>query len=103
MKGEFQESTPFRFSETQPVVDYFGQQLLKAGYAYYGSEPMYSGIAGTEVRVSAGPPPICSLPVAPGLTRVFLWSDAFLSPPPSPSPPPPPPILPCGSCTRTFS
>jgi hypothetical protein len=49
MKGEFQESTPFRFSESQPVVDYFGQQLLKAGYAYYGSEPMYSGIAGTEV------------------------------------------------------
>jgi hypothetical protein len=48
-QGEFQQSTPFRFSESQPVVDYFGKQLLRAGYAYYGSEPMYSGISGTEV------------------------------------------------------
>jgi DNA-directed RNA polymerase I subunit RPA2 len=29
-------------------VDYFGQQLLAAGYNYYGNEPMYSGITGEE-------------------------------------------------------
>lgn len=29
-------------------MDYFGQQLLAAGYNYYGNEPMYSGITGKE-------------------------------------------------------
>lgn len=29
-------------------MDYFGQQLLAAGYNYYGNEPMYSGITGEE-------------------------------------------------------
>jgi DNA-directed RNA polymerase I subunit RPA2 len=29
-------------------VDYFGKQLLAAGYNYYGNEPMYSGITGQE-------------------------------------------------------
>ena len=38
----------FRFSEEDTAVDYFGQQLLAAGYNYYGNEPMYSGITGQE-------------------------------------------------------
>lgn len=25
-------------------TDYFGKALLKAGYQYYGTEPMYSGL-----------------------------------------------------------
>jgi len=29
-------------------MDYFGDQLLAAGYNYYGNEPMYSGITGQE-------------------------------------------------------
>lgn len=29
-------------------MDYFGNQLLTAGYNYYGNEPMYSGITGEE-------------------------------------------------------
>ena len=29
-------------------MDYFGKQLLAAGYNYYGNEPMYSGITGEE-------------------------------------------------------
>jgi hypothetical protein len=37
-----------RFSEEDTAVDYFGQQLLAAGYNYYGNEPMYSGITGEE-------------------------------------------------------
>jgi DNA-directed RNA polymerase beta subunit len=37
-----------RFSEEDTAVDYFGKQLLTAGYNYYGNEPMYSGITGEE-------------------------------------------------------
>jgi DNA-directed RNA polymerase I subunit RPA2 len=40
--------SPFRFSEEDTAVDYFGKQLLAAGYNYYGNEPMYSGITGEE-------------------------------------------------------
>ena len=29
-------------------MEYFGDQLLAAGYNYYGNEPMYSGITGQE-------------------------------------------------------
>ncbi|KAG5648796.1 hypothetical protein DXG03_000145 [Asterophora parasitica] len=40
---------PFiRFSEKDTAIDYFGEQLLAAGYNYYGNEPMYSGITGQE-------------------------------------------------------
>lgn len=48
--GTFQDSTPFRFHEKHRAADYFGEQLRKAGYNYYGSEPMYSGIYGTELQ-----------------------------------------------------
>jgi DNA-directed RNA polymerase I subunit RPA2 len=37
-----------RFSEDDTAIDYFGEQLLAAGYNYYGNEPMYSGITGEE-------------------------------------------------------
>jgi DNA-directed RNA polymerase I subunit RPA2 len=37
-----------RFSEEDTAIDYFGQQLLAAGYNYYGNEAMYSGITGQE-------------------------------------------------------
>jgi DNA-directed RNA polymerase beta subunit len=30
------------------AVKHLGEQLLRAGYNYYGNEPMYSGIFGTE-------------------------------------------------------
>jgi len=51
MHGAHQDGTPFMFSEEDRAVDYFGKQLLDAGYNYYGSEPMYSGIYGTEMKV----------------------------------------------------
>ena len=38
----------FRFTEKDTAIDYFGEQLLAAGYNYYGNEPMYSGITGEE-------------------------------------------------------
>ncbi|CAK5262905.1 unnamed protein product [Mycena citricolor] len=48
MHGLAQDATPFKFTEEDTAVDYFGKQLLAAGYNYYGSEPMYSGITGQE-------------------------------------------------------
>ena len=44
--NRFQNGTPFRFNENCKAVDFFGAQLRQAGYSYYGSEPMYSGITG---------------------------------------------------------
>nr|AOE43177.1 RNA polymerase I second largest subunit [Coremiostelium polycephalum] len=46
--GQFQDATAFRFNEKNTAIDYFGEQLKKAGYNYYGNEPMYSGTTGRE-------------------------------------------------------
>lgn len=48
LHGHPQDSTPFQFSEEDPATDFFGHQLRKAGYNYYGNEPLYSGITGRE-------------------------------------------------------
>lgn len=37
---------------TDTSVDYFGKALLRAGYQYYGSEPLYSG---EMSRISSSP------------------------------------------------
>lgn len=49
LHGFFQNGTPFSFHETasdKVSIDYFGEQLQAAGYNYYGSEPLYSGVSG---------------------------------------------------------
>ncbi|KNC48846.1 DNA-directed RNA polymerase [Thecamonas trahens ATCC 50062] len=46
--GKFQDATPFSFIDNGHASEFFGEQLRSAGYNYYGSEPMYSGITGTE-------------------------------------------------------
>ncbi|CAG8479706.1 9635_t:CDS:10 [Acaulospora morrowiae] len=46
--GIAQDCTPFKFNEEYTAIDYFGEQLLRAGYNYHGNEPMYSGITGEE-------------------------------------------------------
>ena len=48
LHGMFQDATPFSFHESgdQTSVEYFGEQLQAAGYNYYGSEPLYSGVSG---------------------------------------------------------
>lgn len=51
MHGFAQEATPWKFDENQTAADYFGEQLLAAGYNYHGNEPMYSGVTGEELRV----------------------------------------------------
>lgn len=50
LHGIAQDSTPWTFSESDTPADYFGDQLLKAGYNYHGNEPMYSGATGEELR-----------------------------------------------------
>ncbi|KAJ1727936.1 hypothetical protein LPJ72_005694, partial [Coemansia sp. Benny D160-2] len=50
LHGVCQDATPFQFGETHTAADYFGEQLRRAGYNFHGSEPMYSGVAGTEMR-----------------------------------------------------
>ena len=49
LHGLAQDSTPFKFDEQDRAVDYFGHQLMKAGFNFYGNEPMYSGITGEEL------------------------------------------------------
>ncbi|AAS50799.2 ABR029Wp [Eremothecium gossypii ATCC 10895] len=50
LHGIAQDATPWTFSEEDTPADYFGDQLLKAGYNYHGNEPMYSGATGEELR-----------------------------------------------------
>jgi DNA-directed RNA polymerase I subunit RPA2 len=49
LHGLAQDSTPWCFDEEDTAVDYFGHQLMKQGFNYYGNEPMYSGITGQEL------------------------------------------------------
>jgi DNA-directed RNA polymerase I subunit RPA2 len=48
LHGHYQDATPFSFHESgdKVSIDYFGEQLQAAGYNYYGSEPLYSGVSG---------------------------------------------------------
>lgn len=48
LHGLAQDCTPFSFDEDNTAGDFFGEQLLTAGYNFYGNEPMYSGITGKE-------------------------------------------------------
>lgn len=51
LHGVAHDSTPFRFSEKETAIEYFGEQLRKAGYNFYGHERLYSGITGEEFEV----------------------------------------------------
>eukprot|EP00028_Trichosphaerium_sp_Am-I-7-wt_P012228 CAMPEP_0168526028 /NCGR_PEP_ID=MMETSP0405-20121227/11691_1 /TAXON_ID=498012 /ORGANISM="Trichosphaerium sp, Strain Am-I-7 wt" /LENGTH=179 /DNA_ID=CAMNT_0008548727 /DNA_START=70 /DNA_END=609 /DNA_ORIENTATION=+ len=48
MDGKFQDATPFQFQGKENALEHFGKELVRHGFNYYGSEPMYSGITGTE-------------------------------------------------------
>jgi DNA-directed RNA polymerase I subunit RPA2 len=50
LNGLAVDATPFRFDEKNTAIDYFGEQLVKSGFNYYGNEPMYSGISGTVMQ-----------------------------------------------------
>lgn len=48
--GLVHDATPFKFSEENTAIDYFGKLLEAGGYNYYGTERMYSGIDGREME-----------------------------------------------------
>jgi DNA-directed RNA polymerase I subunit RPA2 len=50
--GLVHDATPFRFSENETAVEYFGKLLEQGGYNYYGTERMYSGIDGREMTAN---------------------------------------------------
>jgi len=52
LHGKFQDATPFQFHESgeKLAVDHFGEQLQEAGYSYYGSEALYSGVSGEVMK-----------------------------------------------------
>ncbi|XP_043646325.1 DNA-directed RNA polymerase I subunit RPA2 [Drosophila teissieri] len=47
--GNVYDATPFRFSEENTAIDYFGKMLEAGGYNYYGTERLYSGVDGREM------------------------------------------------------
>lgn len=49
MHGHVHDATPFRFNEKDTAINYFGRLLEVAGYNYYGTERMYSGVDGREM------------------------------------------------------
>lgn len=49
--GTAHDATPFQFDQNQSAIDYYGNLLKKAGYSYYGTESMYSGINGRQLEV----------------------------------------------------
>ncbi|MCJ1309747.1 DNA-directed RNA polymerase I subunit RPA2 [Agyrium rufum] len=48
LHGLAQDCSPWTFDEENTAGDFFGEQLVRAGYNFYGNEPMYSGITGQE-------------------------------------------------------
>uniref|UniRef100_A0A2K6F4Z3 DNA-directed RNA polymerase subunit beta n=1 Tax=Propithecus coquereli TaxID=379532 RepID=A0A2K6F4Z3_PROCO len=49
LHGLCHDATPFTFSEDS-ALEYFGEMLKAAGYNFYGTERMYSGISGLELE-----------------------------------------------------
>ncbi|CAH2059095.1 unnamed protein product, partial [Iphiclides podalirius] len=50
LHGHVHDATPFRFSEGDTAINYFGRTLEAAGYNYYGTERLYSGVDGREME-----------------------------------------------------
>jgi len=51
LSGEIIETKPFLPFADDDCVKYFGEQLLKHGYNYFGNEVMYSGTYGEIMKV----------------------------------------------------
>ena len=48
--GEVYDATPFQYDEENTAIDHFGEMLTKSGYSYYGTERLYSGVDGRELK-----------------------------------------------------
>ncbi|GAB1603047.1 DNA-directed RNA polymerase I subunit RPA2 isoform X1 [Argonauta hians] len=49
LHGMSHDSTPFSFNDDYTASEHFGKLLNAAGYNYYGTERMYSGVTGEEL------------------------------------------------------
>lgn len=49
MHGVVHDATPFTFSEQNIASEYYGNLLEQAGFNYFGTERMYSGVDGREL------------------------------------------------------
>lgn len=52
LHGMKYDATPFKFNEENTAIDYFGKLLEAGGFNYYGTERMYSGTNGREMKAS---------------------------------------------------
>uniref|UniRef100_A0A663N0G0 DNA-directed RNA polymerase subunit beta n=1 Tax=Athene cunicularia TaxID=194338 RepID=A0A663N0G0_ATHCN len=50
LHGISYDATPFTFTEKNSALKYFGETLVSAGYNFFGTEKMYSGISGLELE-----------------------------------------------------
>ncbi|XP_053477690.1 DNA-directed RNA polymerase I subunit RPA2 [Ictalurus furcatus] len=50
LHGLCHDATPFTFSERNSALEHFGTMLKAAGYNYYGTERLYSGLSGLELE-----------------------------------------------------
>ncbi len=50
VNGNVYDATPFTFSEDYTAINHFGEMLVNAGYKYNGTERMYSGTDGREMK-----------------------------------------------------
>ncbi|KAL7877999.1 hypothetical protein SRHO_G00046420 [Serrasalmus rhombeus] len=50
LHGLCHDATPFTFSEESSALEHFGDMLKAAGYNYYGTERLYSGLSGLELE-----------------------------------------------------
>ncbi|XP_055025762.1 DNA-directed RNA polymerase I subunit RPA2 [Misgurnus anguillicaudatus] len=50
LHGLCHDATPFKFSEEHSALEHFGEMLKAAGYNYYGTERLYSGLSGLELE-----------------------------------------------------
>ncbi|OXB80837.1 UNVERIFIED_CONTAM: hypothetical protein H355_003748 [Colinus virginianus] len=50
LHGTYYDATPFTFTEKNSALKYFGETLVSAGYNFFGTEKMYSGISGVELE-----------------------------------------------------
>lgn len=52
LHGHFNDSSPFQFDDEHRAIDFFAEQLTKAGYEYAGNETLYSGYTGEAFEVN---------------------------------------------------
>lgn len=50
VNGHVYDATPFTFSEDNTAINHFGEMLVEAGYKYNGTERLYSGVDGREMK-----------------------------------------------------